>query len=177
MIIDHNFRVSRSLLIACAIVALALAGAACGDDAMLPTGPTTAAPQAGIETAGASFGLVSDSVVAQPVSNARCPSVAPFDFPFVLVVRPNDQVGLVVTQLQMQFTDANGVQMPSVTLPAPVPTTQFGSALAASRGGLQFPLRMGIGCGVGRSGTIVVQVTTRDASGRSGSGSVTIGVS
>ena len=157
-----------------ALLAATLLLVSCGDVAVNPASPSEAKT---LESAGgASFSALSDTVVALPVRQPRCPSVAPLDVPFVLIVRPNDQLGLVVTQLQMQFTDTSGVQMPSVTLPAPLPTTQFGSALSASRGGLQFPLRLGIGCGVGRSGTIVVQVTTRDAQGRLGSGSVRIAV-
>jgi hypothetical protein len=66
--------------------------------------------------------------------------------------------------------------MPTVTLPAPVPTTEIGSALADSRGDLRFPLSMGIGCGVGRSGTISVEFNTRDGRGRLGSGHLSVSV-
>jgi hypothetical protein len=68
------------------------------------------------------------------------------------------------------------MSMPTITLPAPVPTSQFGSALEASRGDLRFPLSMGIGCGVGRSGTISVHFNTRDGRGRHGSGHLSVSV-
>jgi hypothetical protein len=74
----------------------------------------------------------------------------------------------------MQFTDSARVTMPPVTLTAPVPITQFGTALADTLADQRFSLNLGIGCGVGRSGTIVIHVDTRDAHGRTGSGQVSV---
>ena len=177
MISDRQFRVHhRSHLIAFAVIAAALAVASCSDDAAPPTAPTVTAPQASIEASGISFGLASDTVVAHPVSNPRCPSVTPFLVPFVIIISPNDVPDLVVTQIQMQFTDIMGSALPTITLPAPVPTREFGSALAAARGDLRFPLNIGVGCGVGRRGTISVHFTTRDGRGRERSGHLEVNV-
>jgi hypothetical protein len=171
---SHHSVLHHSRYIACACAAATLLTVSCSDVTMSPSSPSKVDSFG--SPAGASFSALSDSAIALPVSQPRCPSVAPFDVPFVIVVRPNGVRGLRVTQLQLQFTDSTGARMPSVTLAAPVPITQFGTALEASRGDLRFPVRMGIGCGVERLGTIVVQVTTRDGNGRSGSGSVSVAV-
>ena len=146
---------------------------ACSDDATTPTSPTT---QASIEAPRVSFGLASDTVVAQPLSYWQCPFTPPYAVPFVVFVQRDGDPQLVVTQFQLRFTDTGGMSMPMITLPAPVPTSQFGSALEASRGDLRFPLSMGIGCGVGRSGTISVHFNTRDGRGRHGSGYLSVSV-
>jgi hypothetical protein len=83
---------------------------------------------------------------------------------------------LFVNQIELQVTDILGSSLPTITLPAPVPTREFGSALAAARGDLRFPLNMGIGCGVGRSGTLSVHFNTRDGRGREGSGDLKVNV-
>jgi hypothetical protein len=173
MITDRHLR-HHSHLIAFAVIALA--AASCSDDAASPTAPTITAPQASIETSGIPLALASDTVVAHPVSNPRCPSVAPFLVPFLLTISPNNVPDLVVTQIQMQFTDIMGSTLPTITLPAPMPTREIGSALAAARGDLRFPLNMGIGCGVGRSGTLSVHFNTRDGRGREGSGDLKVNV-
>lgn len=166
---------SRSLLVACAVLVSTLVMLSCGDGATSPASPSNV-DSLGLASGGVSVGASPDRAVAFGVKQPRCPSIAPFDVPFVVVVHPNGLQGLIVTQIQMQFTDSSGVAMPSITLPAPVPTTPFGSALDAARGDLQFPVRMGIGCGVGRTGTIRVDVHTRDGSGRHRSGMVSLPV-
>jgi hypothetical protein len=171
--ISHShcaFRNSPRFVACVLLIGAALAAASC-DDSKLLTSPATFASSA------VSFDALSTTVVAQPVHNPFCPSVAPFTVPFVVVVRPNGALDLVVTQIRMQFIDSRGVRMPQVTLPAPVPTTQIGSALADARGDLRFALSMGIGCGVGRTGTIEVDLDTRDRRGQQhDSGHLTIDV-
>jgi hypothetical protein len=174
--IDPLDRVHRpSSFIALGFLAATLLTASCGDVATSPASPSN------VESFGMAGGSV--SVAAMPetaatigVKQPRCPLVAPFEVPFVVVVHPSGLQGLVVTQLQMQFTDSSGLAMPSITLPAPLPTTPFGSALEAARGDLRFPVTMRIGCGVGRTGTILVHVATRDGSGRLRSGNVSVTV-
>jgi len=61
-------------------------------------------------------------------------------------------------------------------LPAPVPTTQFGSALEQARSGQSFPLTIGIGCATGTTGTVRIFVETRDSQGRTGMGQATVNV-
>jgi hypothetical protein len=153
-------RKSRSAALAL-LAAVSLAASACDDDPTRETRPTTFA------SSSVSFSAQSTTVFAQPVGNAFCPRVAPFSVPMVVVVRPGGALDLVVTNIQLQFTDTLGRQQPQVTLPGPVPVTQFGDALDRA---LRFPVTLGIGCGVGRTGTVVVIVQTRDRPGRHDSG-------
>ena len=118
----------------------------------------------------------SSMAVAERVNNPFCPSVAPFKVPLVVVVQPDGGIGVVVTGIRMQFFDTSGAGMPQVTLPAPVPTTQFGSALEQSRSGQSFSLRIGIGCGTGTTGSMRIFVETRDSQGRTGTGQATVDV-
>jgi hypothetical protein len=114
--------------------------------------------------------------VAQPVSNPFCPSVAPFTLPLVVVVQPNDALDVVVTTIRLQFFDITGNAMPRVTLPAPVPTTQFGIDLANARSAQTFPVDVGIGCETGHTGNVRIAVETRDGQGRTGSAQTTVSV-
>jgi hypothetical protein len=116
----------------------------------------------------------SSMAVAERVNNPFCPSVAPFKVPFVIVVQPDG--GVIVTRIRLQFFDTSGAGMPQVTLPAPVPTTQFGTALTNARSGRFFPVTLGIGCGTGQTGNVQILVETRDAQGRIGSGRATVSV-
>lgn len=118
----------------------------------------------------------SPMVVAERVSNPFCPSAAPFNVPLVIVVRPDGAVSVIVTAIRVQFFDTSGTGAPQVTLPAPVPMTQFGSALANARSPQAFPVTLGIGCGTGHEGTVRILVETRDAQGRTGSGRATVSV-
>jgi hypothetical protein len=122
------------------------------------------------------FGVQSSTVFAQPVSNPRCPQVAPFNVPFVVVVNPNGMTGLAVTGFSVQFTDTLRNAAPQVTLPAPVPVIPFGSALSDARADRFFSLSTGVGCGVGHAGTIVVVVDTQDDNGHKGTGKVEFNV-
>ena len=118
---------------------------------------------------------VSDNIVAQPVAGAFCPTVSPFNVPFVVVVNSNGETGIVVTQFHMQFTDIAGTHMPSVTIPAPVPIQEFGTELTRARD-LRFPLSLGVGCGGGRAGTLVVGFDATDRAGHKSSGQTRITV-
>jgi hypothetical protein len=118
----------------------------------------------------------SPMAVAERVNNPFCPSVAPFKVPLVIVVQPEGAVSVIVTAIRVQFFDTSGTGAPQVTLPAPVPMTQFGSALANARSPQVFPVTLGIGCGTGDDGTVRILVETRDALGRIGSGRATVSV-
>jgi hypothetical protein len=115
----------------------------------------------------------SSTAVAQRVSDFRCPSISPFTLPVLVMV---DAKGAAapssVTEIRLQFTDQSGVRLPQVTLPAPVPTTQFGTALANSL--KAFPVTLGIGCGSGHAGTLVIVVDMRDGRGHRGSAQTTV---
>jgi hypothetical protein len=117
------------------------------------TGPTT-------------VGIQPSLVTVQSISQASCPTVPPFLGSLNLIVQSDGDLGLFVTQVRMTFTDSLGVTAPTVTLPAPVPTQQFGSALVAARADRAFSLTFPFGCGTRRTGTLVVVVVTSDEQGR-----------
>ena len=118
---------------------------------------------------------VPSNLFAQPRNSFSCPFVTPFFVPMVIVVQPDGTPGFVVTQIAVNFTDASGQTLPQITLPAPVPTTQFGTALEQSRG-LSFPFTLGLGCGVGRTGNVVVIVDTSDGMGHRRTGRMNVTV-
>jgi hypothetical protein len=115
----------------------------------------------------------SATAFAQPVGHSFCPSVAPFNVSFGLSVRTTGGSSAIITGIRAQFTDTSGVRAPQVTLPAPGPTPVFGNAMPA--GSVQtLPLFLGIGCGTGNRGTLIVIVDTSDSRGRRGAQQVTI---
>ena len=118
---------------------------------------------------------VPPALIAQPRNSFSCPFVTPFFAPMVIVVQPDGTPGFAVTRITLNFTDTSGQAAPQVTLTAPVPTTQFGTALEQSRG-LSFATTPGFGCGVGRTGTLVVVVDTRDGMGHTNSARMSVGV-
>jgi hypothetical protein len=155
------------------LVVAAFLGASCSgtDAALSPTQPTQSSSPLAVEVSTAS-----PLAVAERVSNPFCPSVAPFNVPLVIVVQPDAAVSVIVTAIRLQFFDTSGTGSPQVTLPAPVPTTQFGSALENARSRQVFPATIGIGCGTGRQGTVQILVDTRDAQGRTGTSRATVTV-
>jgi len=105
-------------------------------------------------------------VVAQQTGlAAACPATPPFTATFNVVVVGGDR-NLIVTSIDFHFVDQSGIPMPPVTLPAPVPTKQFGSALAEARSSQIFPLTVRFGCGTAARGTVFVNVGTSDIKGR-----------
>lgn len=153
---------------------LAALAASCSDTA--PTHPTVFI-STNSSVRAVTIGTTATTVIAQPVSNFICPVVSPFFVPITVVVNPNGRTGVVVTQIQLQFTDSTRQSAPIITLPGPVPITQFGDALEASRNALAFPLTLGIGCGVGTTGTVLVIVNGHDGTGMPVNGQVSVNVS
>jgi hypothetical protein len=153
------------------LVVAAFLFASCGgtDAALNLTQPTPSSNSLSVAVS-----TTSPLAVAERVTNPFCPSVTPFKVPLVIVVQPDG--GVVVTRIRLQFFDTSGAGMPQVTLPAPVPTTQFGTALTNARSGRFFPVTLGIGCGTGQTGNVQILVETRDAQGRIGSGRATVSV-
>jgi hypothetical protein len=161
--------------IACVLLLGAAVASASCDEKKYPTEPITF----GFEPLGLTavrFSAQSSTVIAQPVSHPRCPQVAPFNVPFVVVMDPNGATGVAVTGFRVQFTDSAGNSTPQTLLPAPVPVTPFGSALADARADKFFSLSTGVGCGVGQTGIIVVVVDTQDDNGHKASGRVEFNV-
>ena len=160
--------------VACALLlGAAIASASC--EKKYPTEPITFGYNP-LGLTAVTFSAQSSTVFAQPVSNARCPQVAPFNVPFVVVMNPNGATGVVVTGFNVRFTDSAGNSAAEILLPAPIPVTPFGSALADARGDRFFNLTTGIGCGVGQTGSIVVVVDTSDDQGHKGSSKVRFNV-
>jgi hypothetical protein len=155
------------------VIVAAFLGASCGgtDAAQNLTQPTKLDSSSSVAVS-----TMSPLAVAERVSNPFCPSVAPFNVPLVIVVRPDGDATVVVTSIRVQFFDTSGLAAPQVTLPAPVPTTQFGSALDIARSGQVFPVTLGIGCGTGQRGSVQILVETRDARGRTALGRATVSV-
>jgi hypothetical protein len=151
------------------LLVAALCAASC--DAQLSrsmTGPTESSTGLFVSLSG-----TSSTAFAQRVNDFRCPSISPFTVPIVVVVSPAGAAIPVVTQMRLQFIDQSGLRMPQVTLPAPIPTTEFGTALADSRA-QAFALSVGIGCDTGHTGNLVIVVDTRDALGHRGSSQTTV---
>jgi hypothetical protein len=165
--------------LAVALVAAAFLASSCTD---------TSAPSAWTQPSfvGGSFVAVSaasPTAFAQPTNDPICPSRAPFNVAFGIIVRANGSSNVVIDGVQFRFTDSSGLQTPQITLPmppvtiaAPVPTTQFGSALVQAGSATTVPLFLAIGCGTGRQGTIVIIVDTSDEIGHHSSHHVRVTV-
>jgi hypothetical protein len=160
----------QKLTVIASFVVAALLVTSCGDtdSRMNATGPTT------LTTESASLNLTSSIATLNPAQTtfSFCPVVAPVTVALNLSVTAG-LVSVSVVELGFQFVATSGTSAaPQVTLPAPVPTTQFGSALVQARQTRVFPLTVGLGCGTGQRGTITVIVVTRDQSGRMTTGQV-----
>jgi hypothetical protein len=157
-----------SLLVVAAVLTASCSGTDATQNLTQPTSPVSALSVA--------VSTTSPIASAQRVSNPFCPSVTPFNVPLVVVVESDDGGTVIVTSIRVQFVDTSGTSAAQVTLPAPVPTTQFGSALDRARSAQSFPVSIGIGCGTGRTGRVQVFVEARDALGRTRSGVATVSV-
>jgi hypothetical protein len=76
--------------------------------------------------------------------------------PLIVTVTPTGGLTIFVTSITTQFTDVSGVTMPQVTLPAPIPTTQFGTALDQAKNPQTFSLNA---CRPSPRGTFAVTVS------------------
>jgi hypothetical protein len=121
----------------------------------------------------------STTIVAQPVSNAFCPTVAPFNVSLGVIVRAMGSSPVIITRVRFVFSDTSGRQAPQVTLPmlpvtlpAPGPTIPIGNATDSST--RMFSTTLGIGCGTGARGWVVVVVDTLDSQNRPGAEQVKI---
>jgi hypothetical protein len=106
--------------------------------------------------------LQPSAVAVESVARPSCPTLPPFVGSLNLTVLSPDDRRVSLRSVQMTFTDSAGLSAPSVTLPAPVPTVQAGSALIEARSQRTFPLTFPFGCGTRRTGTLVVVVTVSD---------------
>jgi len=106
------------------------------------------------------------SASAQLIRVADCPHVHPFRVPFNLIIHAIGDVSVTLTEVRMVFTDRAGLTAPTVTLPAPVLTRQFGTALVMARSERAFPLDFSFGCSTGGIGTLVIEARGRHGDGR-----------
>lgn len=139
--------------------ALMLALAGC-ETASTPTTPTTTT----LESHASASVTAASSVQAQHTTFGFCPVVTPFTASIGVVVVAGD-VNVLVTSISSQFTDTNNIQLPTITLPAPIPTAQFGSALVEARKAVTFPVSVSFGCGTASTGTVAMTVHLSDANG------------
>jgi hypothetical protein len=109
-----------------------------------------------------SMEVVPSVITSRPNPSVSCPEIQPFVGS--LSINVVSDPGITVREVRLRFTDSAGLTAPQITLPAPVPTTQFGSTLEAARN--VFPFSFGFGCSTGRTGTLVVVVVTTDVRGR-----------
>jgi hypothetical protein len=161
----HQF--ARASLLLC--VCLLITSCSDTDARLVATGPS------GTGSASLQVQPMSATAFAQPVADPFCPAVAPFNVAFGLSVSTTGWSSDIITSIRAQFTDTSGVRAPQVTLPAPGPTPVFGTAMP-SGSTRSFPLMLGIGCGTGSRGTLIVIVDTSDGRGRRGSHQVSIAV-
>jgi hypothetical protein len=151
-----------------AILAASVLATGCDDDDDEVPDVRPTAIQTGVFT-GASAAFVSVNplvIVGQPIGfGGPCPAVQPFGGRFnVVIVAGHSDV--FFTSVRLGFVDANPTNRVPVTLPMPVPTTQFGTALVQARSTRIFPFDFRFGCGTSRSGTMIMLVDTRDDKGR-----------
>jgi hypothetical protein len=145
----HKLTVVSPLVLAAFLVT------ACDDAKSNVAAPTT------FDAAGVSADVTAAPPVVQPDGNGGCPA---FAIPLQLSVRTGAQ-DVAITDITMQFVNSAGIPMPQVTLPAPISTTQFGSALIAARSVRTIPLIVPVGCTTDLTGTVVVILGTQDGRG------------
>jgi hypothetical protein len=153
---------------------LLLAGVLLPAFAGCETTPAPTVPTALESRADASVSAAS-TVQAQQTTFSFCPTVTPLAVNIGVVVVAGD-VNVFVTSITAQFTDANNVQLPTITLPAPIPTAQFGSALVQARSSVTIPVNVGFGCGTASTGTVAMAVHLSDANGVNSVRNLTVNV-
>jgi hypothetical protein len=136
---------------------------ACNGDGSAPrvTNPTPLA------TVGASTNVsIRPSIItAQAVNQPSCPLVPPFVGSLGVDIQAVD-FPLSLSRVQMTFIDSAGLSAPTVTLPAPVLTRQFGSTLVEARSSRTFPFTFPFGCNTRRTGQLVVVIVINDRDGQ-----------
>lgn len=154
-------------------LAAAMLTTACSDT---DTRVTATGPSA-LLIADSQFASISPSTLtAQLIGRSACPELQPLRVTANLVVQSDDEVTLFLNEVRMRFTDRTGLPGPQVTLPAPMLTSQFGTALVQARSSRKFPLDFSFGCSTDRTGTLTVGVRARDGRGRDRSTEILVSV-
>ena len=147
-----------------ALALLAASFAACTES---PPGVSDTRPSGFGTASSVAMEVVPAVITARPNTRVSCPDNPPFVGSLSVNIRAGVSA-ITLADVRLRFTDTTGgLTAPQITLPAPVPTQQFGSTLVAARAATQFPFSFGFGCGTGRTGTLVVIVVTTDDRGRS----------
>lgn len=158
------------------ILAVSLLAVSCGDSTtpVVATGPSAALQ---LSSAPNPFARVPSSpIAAVPIRGANCPYSHPLRALVNLTVVAEHDVSLSLVEVRMRFVDAFGIAAPPVTLPAPMLTRQFGTALVNARSSRTFPFHFDFGCGTDRRGTITMNVRARDGRGRDEDAELRVGV-
>lgn len=139
--------------------------------------PATATGPAALKLTSSTFATINPSdVTAQLNGRPNCPVLQPLRVTANLVVLADDDVTLFLNEVRLRFTDRGGLAGPQVTLPAPMLTSQFGTALIEARSSRRFPLDFSFGCSTDRTGTLTVNVRARDGRGRDRSAEIQVAV-
>jgi hypothetical protein len=149
--------------------------AACSETGRRGVGPSPLSTADSASRGALSAGVQTSPVAVRSISGPTCPTLPPLVASFNLNVQAPGDVPVSVRHITMSFTDTNGLTAPSVTLPAPVLTRQFGSTLVQARSQRAFPLTFPFGCGTA-AGTLVVVVVVGDDLGRETTAQVTAAV-
>ena len=112
------------------------------------------------------LGVHASAVRVRSVGQFACPTLPPFLGAFDLIVQAPGDLSVSLRSVRMTFIDSTGLTAPSVTLPAPVLTQQFGTTLVQARSDRAFSLTFPFGCVTRRAGTLVVFVVISDEDGR-----------
>jgi hypothetical protein len=102
------------------LITAMLTAASCGGTSSVPTAPTGVSEQA--------VSAAPSAQVIQPTTSRTSGNGS------TMFGHPVSGTGAANNNCQTQSPDPFGIDMPAVTLPAPVPTVQFGSRLTEVRG-------------------------------------------
>ena len=157
---------AASVVVSLGVVGLSLLNAGCRGTEMQNT---ATGPGEALSSEPASFATIHPAFVTpQLIVGSSCPISNPLRAVINLSLHADLDATLQLTEVRLIFVDSLGISAPPVTLPSPVLTRQFGTALVHARSTRLFPIDFGFGCGLARHGTIVVSVRYRDGHGRDG---------
>ena len=109
---------------------------------------------------------VPNEISALAVPAAFCPFASPFLAPASVVVRADGTSDLFLRDMQLRFVDRAGVTGAFRTISSVEMTSLFGSTLVPAFGTRTFPVTLPFGCVGGITGTLFINVTALDRTGR-----------
>lgn len=154
----------------------AFVGASCSDSDMPLTAPGSLSATVAVPMFSVTPTEIDATTQVMRTTRSSCPTLAPFNARFLVSVFPHGIPNLRVRQVRIGFRDTSGASMPQVTVPAPLPSVEFGTDLENRRDRLTFPLNVGIGCHTGIKGTLSVWVHTEDDQGNENTGQLQVRV-